>query len=86
MHESVMVYGGARRISWVGSWAYAHQFGLDSINIVLSNMYGRKTTSTQSAPTPWCARRQGSQGEARSRRRGGGVGNREAGQGMVVRR
>ena len=25
---------------WVGSWAYAKQYDLDIINIVLSNMYG----------------------------------------------
>ncbi|MGE0496639.1 MAG: NAD-dependent epimerase/dehydratase family protein [Ramlibacter sp.] len=40
MHESVMVYGFARKASWMGSWAYARQYGLDVINIILSNMYG----------------------------------------------
>lgn len=40
LHESVMVYGFARKASWVGSWAYAKQYGLDVVNIVLSNMYG----------------------------------------------
>jgi GDP-L-fucose synthase len=40
LHESVMVYGFARKASWVGSWAYAKQHGLDSINLILSNMYG----------------------------------------------
>jgi GDP-L-fucose synthase len=40
LHESVMVYGLLRKISWVGSWAYAHQCGLQTINLVLSNMYG----------------------------------------------
>lgn len=40
MHESVMVYGFVRRASWIGSWAYAKEFGLDSINLILSNMYG----------------------------------------------
>jgi GDP-L-fucose synthase len=40
LHESVMVYGLLRKISWVGSWAYANQWGLHTINLVLSNMYG----------------------------------------------
>jgi GDP-L-fucose synthase len=40
LHESVLVYGFVRKASWVGSWAYHKQFGLDSINIILSNMYG----------------------------------------------
>lgn len=40
LHESVMVYGFVRKASWVGSWAYAKQYGLDVINIILSNMYG----------------------------------------------
>jgi GDP-L-fucose synthase len=40
LHESVMVYGLLRKISWAGSWAYARQHGLDTINLVLSNMYG----------------------------------------------
>ena len=40
LHESVMVYGFARKASWMGSWAYAKQYGLDTINLILSNMYG----------------------------------------------
>jgi GDP-L-fucose synthase len=40
LHESVMVYGFARKASWVGSWAYAKQYNLDTINLILSNMYG----------------------------------------------
>jgi GDP-L-fucose synthase len=40
LHESVMVYGSLRKLSWVGSWAYAQQWGLETINLVLSNMYG----------------------------------------------
>jgi GDP-L-fucose synthase len=40
LHESVMVYGLLRKISWAGSWAYANQWGLHTINLVLSNMYG----------------------------------------------
>ncbi|MFN7119863.1 MAG: NAD-dependent epimerase/dehydratase family protein, partial [Saprospiraceae bacterium] len=40
MHESVHVYGFVRKAFWVGSWANHKQYGLDVINIVLSNMYG----------------------------------------------
>ena len=40
LHESVMVYGFARKASWVGAWAYAKQYGLDVINLIFSNMYG----------------------------------------------
>lgn len=40
LHESVMVYGFVRKASWVGSWAYNKQFGLDALNLILSNMYG----------------------------------------------
>ncbi|MCZ4696350.1 NAD-dependent epimerase/dehydratase family protein [Ancylomarina euxinus] len=40
LHESVMVYGFVRKAFWVGSWAYNYQYGLDIVNIILSNMYG----------------------------------------------
>jgi GDP-L-fucose synthase len=40
LHESVLVYGFARKAAWIGSWAYEKQFGLDSINLIVSNMYG----------------------------------------------
>lgn len=40
LHESVMVYGFVRKASWVGAWAYAKQYKLDVMNIILSNMYG----------------------------------------------
>jgi GDP-L-fucose synthase len=40
LHESVMVYGFVRKASWIGSWAYAKQHGLDVLNLILSNMYG----------------------------------------------
>jgi GDP-L-fucose synthase len=40
LHESVMVYGFSRKASWIGSWAYAKQYGLDQVNIILSNMFG----------------------------------------------
>ena len=40
LHESVLVYGFVRKASWVGSWAYNKQFGLDVLNLIMSNMYG----------------------------------------------
>jgi GDP-L-fucose synthase len=40
LHDSVMVYGFVRKASWVGSWGYSKQYGLDTLNIILSNMYG----------------------------------------------
>jgi GDP-L-fucose synthase len=40
LHESVMVYGFVRKAFWVGSWAYAQQYDMDVMNIILSNMYG----------------------------------------------
>ena len=40
LHETVMVYGMCRKMSLIGSYAYQKQFGLDTINLILSNMYG----------------------------------------------
>ena len=40
MHDSVLVYGFVRKAFWIGSWAYHKQYGLDIVNLVLSNMYG----------------------------------------------
>lgn len=40
LHESVQVYGSVRKLSTIGSWAYAKQHNLDVINLILSNMYG----------------------------------------------
>jgi len=40
LHESVMVYGLLRKISWAGAWAYERQYGLQTVNLILSNMYG----------------------------------------------
>lgn len=40
LHESVFIYGFTRRAILAVSWAYRKQFGLDSLNIVMSNMYG----------------------------------------------
>ncbi len=40
LHESVMVYGMLRKISYIGSYAYNKQFGMNTVNLILSNMYG----------------------------------------------
>lgn len=40
LHESVFVYGMIRKMSYVASYAYQRQYGLKTINIILSNMYG----------------------------------------------
>jgi len=40
LHESVKAYGLARKSFCVGAWAYNKQYGLDTINLVFSNMYG----------------------------------------------
>ena len=40
MHETVLSYGLTRKAIVVGSWSYAQQYGLDAINLVLSNMFG----------------------------------------------
>lgn len=39
-HDSVMAYGFVRKASWVQSWAYKKQYGFDTINLILPNMYG----------------------------------------------
>tara|TARA_R110000772_G_scaffold268725_1_gene398209 strand:- start:17245 stop:18159 length:915 start_codon:yes stop_codon:yes gene_type:complete len=40
LHDSVLVYGFVRKAFWVGSWAYAKEYDMDVMNIILSNMYG----------------------------------------------
>ncbi len=40
LHESVQAYGGARKALYLASQAYQKQYGLDVLNLVLSNMYG----------------------------------------------
>ncbi len=40
MHETVEVYGLTRKAMCLGSSAFNRQYGLDTINIILSNMYG----------------------------------------------
>lgn len=40
LHESVLAYGMTRKMMWVGAWAYAKQYNLDVVSLILSNMYG----------------------------------------------
>jgi GDP-L-fucose synthase len=40
LHESVLVYGFVRKASWVQSWAYNKQYGFQTVNLILPNMYG----------------------------------------------
>jgi len=40
LHESVEAYGTARKSLYIASKAYRRQYGLDTLNLVLSNMYG----------------------------------------------
>ena len=40
LDESVLVYGFVRKASWVQSWAYHKQYGLETVNLILPNMYG----------------------------------------------
>lgn len=39
-HESVLAYAMAKKTMLVGAWAYQQQYNLDTISIILSNMYG----------------------------------------------
>ena len=40
MHESVLAYAAVRKANWVQNWAYGKQYGFESINLILPNMYG----------------------------------------------
>lgn len=40
LHESVMVYGMVRKAQWAQTWAYARQYGMKFVNLILPNMYG----------------------------------------------
>lgn len=40
MHESVQAFATAKKAFVVASWAYHKQYGLDVMNLVMSNMYG----------------------------------------------
>lgn len=40
MHESVESYGFSKRAMHIGGKAYRHQFGFNSVTLLLTNMYG----------------------------------------------
>lgn len=40
LHESVMVYGLVRKAQWAQTWAYARQYEMKFVNLILPNMYG----------------------------------------------
>ena len=40
LHESVLAYGSTKKTRWVQSWAYQQQYGFNSVNLLLPNMYG----------------------------------------------
>lgn len=40
LHESVLAYGLVRKSSWVQAWGYYKQYGLESVSVILPNMYG----------------------------------------------
>ena len=40
LHPSVMVYGFVKKGTWVQSYAYHNQYGMDFVNFSVPNMYG----------------------------------------------
>lgn len=40
LHESVLSYGFSKKVSWVQSWSYQNQYGFQTTNLILPNMYG----------------------------------------------
>ena len=40
LDDSVFVYGFVRKASFVQSWAYRRQYGLQTMNLIVPNMYG----------------------------------------------
>lgn len=40
LHPSVLVYGFVKKGTWVQSYAYHNQYGMDFINFLVPNMYG----------------------------------------------
>ena len=40
LHESVLTYGFVRKASWVQLWSYNRQYGMESVNLIMPNMYG----------------------------------------------
>lgn len=40
LNETVMVYGMVKKAMWAQTWAYARQYGMHFVNLILPNMYG----------------------------------------------
>lgn len=40
LNETVMVYGMVKKSQFAQSWAYARQYGMKFVNLILPNMYG----------------------------------------------
>lgn len=40
LHESVLTYGFVRKASWVQLWSYYKQYGMESLSLLMPNMYG----------------------------------------------
>lgn len=40
LDESVLVYGGIRKLGWIGSWAYTKERSTKITNLIFPNMYG----------------------------------------------
>ena len=40
LHDSVLAYGATKKMAWVQSWAYQQQYGFQTTNLLLPNMYG----------------------------------------------
>lgn len=40
LNETVMIYGMVKKAQWAQSWAYAKQYGIHFVNLILPNMYG----------------------------------------------
>ncbi|MFA6329456.1 MAG: NAD-dependent epimerase/dehydratase family protein [Candidatus Micrarchaeia archaeon] len=40
LHDSVMVYGFAKKATWMQAYAYSRQYGMNFTNFLVPNMYG----------------------------------------------
>ena len=40
LHPSVLVYGFVKKGTWVNTYAYHHQYGMNFVNFLVPNMYG----------------------------------------------
>jgi GDP-L-fucose synthase len=40
LDKSVLVYGGIRKLGWIGAWAYSQELGLKSANLIFPNLFG----------------------------------------------